>query len=155
MSTMNIAELRAQSRSRSALDFPGTIRSHYPYWDAQFRPYLIFALDALPAEQFGFKPRPEMLTAHQTLLHLAEAEQVWMNIIEGKAFEEWVVELDDPSQGYKTLRDVPDHASLQALLEECHRPTQRWFDRPVSELGRVVTYRASDGVERQYTLHWI
>src|SRR5262249_17538320 len=107
MSTTTIAELRAQSRSRSALDFPGTIRSHYPYWDAPFRPYLLLALDALPAEHFGIKPRPDMLTAHQTVLHIAEAEHGWMlGVVEGRGYEEWVVEHEDPAQGWKTLYDA-------------------------------------------------
>jgi len=156
MSTTTIAELRAQSRSRSALDFPGTIRSHYPYWDAQFRPYLLLALDALPAEHFGIKPRPDMLTAHQTVLHIAEAEHGWMlGVVEGQAYEEWVVEHEDPAQGWKTLYDAPDHASLRALLEKCHQPTERWLERPVSELGRVISFTPKEGGERRYTLHWI
>lgn len=154
MTTTNVAELRAQSRSRSALDFPGTIRAHYPYWDAQYRPYLLMAVDSLPAEHFDYKPKPEMLTANQTIVHIAEAEHSWMNIVDGKEYEEWVVELPN-GEGYKTTRDVPDHAAMRALLEESHRRTQQWFDRPVSELARVITYRAYDGVERQYKLHWI
>jgi uncharacterized damage-inducible protein DinB len=112
------------------------------------------AVDALPAQHFDFKPQPAMLTAHQTVLHIAEAEHSWMNIIEGKPYEEWVVELEN-GEGYKTVCDAPDHEALRALLEKSHRRTQQWFDRPVSELSGVITYRAYDGIERQYKLHWI
>jgi uncharacterized damage-inducible protein DinB len=156
VTTTTIAELRAQSRSRSALDYPGTIRAHYPYWDAQYRPYLLMAVDALPAEHFGFKPKPDMLTAHQTVVHIAEAEHSWIHgVVDGHGFEEWVVEEKDPSQGYKTLIDAPDHAALHALLEKSHRLVQAWFDRPVSELARVITFTPTEGVERYYKLHWI
>jgi uncharacterized damage-inducible protein DinB len=157
MSTMTAAEIRAASRARSGLDYPGTIRAHYPYWDAQYRPYLLMALDALPAEQFGFKPKEDMLTAHQTILHIAEAELAWMEgVIEGRPIDEWVVEHEDKSQGWKTVKyQAHDHAGLRDLLEQCHRPTQAWFDRPVSELGREITFVPKDGEERRYKLHWI
>jgi uncharacterized damage-inducible protein DinB len=154
MSTMTITEMRAASRLRSANDFPGTIRSQFPYWDGQFRPYLLLALDALPADRFDYKPQPSMLTAHQTLLHIAEAEHSWMNIVGGKKDEEWVVELPN-GEGYKTIIDAPDHAAVRALLEKSHARVQEWLDRPVAELGKVITYRAHDGVERQYTIHWM
>ena len=141
------------------MDYPGTIRSCYPYWDTQYRPYLLMAVEALPPERFDFKPRPDMLTAHQTILHIAEAERGWIHsVVEGgpgEEWEEWVVEHEDPAQGWRTVIDAPDHAALLHLLDEWHRPTQRWFDRPVSELGRVVTRKLPDRNERQYTLHWI
>ena len=150
------AELRAASRKLSALDHSGTIHGYYPYWDAQYRPYLLMAVDALPPDRFDFKPRPELLTAHQIIVHIAEAERAWMhNVVEGGAYEEWVVEHDDPAQGWKTVRDVPDHAALRALLAEWHRPTQRWFAQPAPELARIITYQPKEGPERRYTLHWI
>ena len=156
MSAPATDEIRAASRQLSAMDYPGTIRSFYPYWDAQYRPYLLLALDALPADRFDFKPRPEMLTAHQTIVHIAEAERAWVhNVVGGGRYEEWVVEHEDPAQGWKTVIDAPDHAALRALLEEWHRPTQRWFDRPASELARVIPYQPREGPERRYTLHWI
>ena len=70
-----------------------------------------------------------MFTAHQMFVHIAE--------------NEW------------TVRDAPDHAALRGLLEESHRPTQHWFDRPASELGRVCRWAGDGGVERKATLHWI
>jgi uncharacterized damage-inducible protein DinB len=77
----------------------------------------------------------------------------------GGKWERWVVELEDPSQGWKTVRDTPDHAALRGLLEESHRPTQRWFARPAAELGRVFGWAGIDsgdgGLERKATLHWI
>jgi len=149
-------EIRAASRRISAADHAGTIRSFYPFWDAQYRPYLLMAVEALPREHFDFKPRANMLTAHQTIVHIAEAERAWMlSVVEGAPEELWVVEHEDPAQGWKTAIDAPDHAALLGLLETWHRPTQRWFDRPVSELGRVVTFGLPDGTRRQYTLHWI
>lgn len=156
MAPLSAAEIRAASRKLSAADHPGTIRSFYPYWDVQYRPYLLMAVEALPREHFDFKPCAEVLTAHQTIVHIAEAERIWMqSVMEGGPEELWVVEHEDPTQGWRTVIDAPDHAALLRLLETWHRLTQRWFDRPVSELARVVTYKASDGVERQYTLHWI
>jgi uncharacterized damage-inducible protein DinB len=114
------------------------------------------AVEALPSDRFDFKPRPEMLTAHQLIVHIAEAERGWLhNVVEGGKYEEWVVEHEDPAQGWKTVYDAPDHAALLALLEEWHRPTQRWFAQPVAELARVITYKPKDIPERRYTLHWI
>src|SRR6266542_1387560 len=90
MTTSTAAELRDAGRARSAADFPGTIRSFYPFWDAQYRPFLIRAVEALPAERFDFKPRPEMLTAHQMILHIAEAERDWLHhVVGGGSYEEW------------------------------------------------------------------
>jgi uncharacterized damage-inducible protein DinB len=156
MAPLSPAEIRAASRRRSAADHPDTIRSCYPFWDAQYRPHLLMAVEALPREHFDFKPRAEMLTAHQTIVHIAEAERAWMEVVVGGAADElWVVEHEDPAQGWKTVIDAPDHAALLRLLETWHRPTQRWFDHPLSELGRVVTYTPKDLPERQYTLHWI
>lgn len=159
MTTTNTAEIREASRRLSAADHAGTIRSFYPFWDAQYRPYLLLALDALPRERFDFKPRPEMFTAHQMIVHIAENEWGFIhNIVDGGMngkWEHWVVEHEDPSQGWKTVRDAPDHAALRGLLEESHRPTQRWFARPAAELGRVFRWAGDGGVERKATLHWI
>jgi uncharacterized damage-inducible protein DinB len=156
MPTLSPDEIRAASRKLSAADHSGTVRSFYPYWDTQYRPYLLMAVEALPREHFDFKPRPAMLTAHQTIVHIAEAERAWMHAtVEGGADEEWVVEYSDPAQGWKTVIDAPDHVALFRLLEEWHRPTQRWFDRPASELSRVATRTLPDGTQRKYTLHWI
>jgi uncharacterized damage-inducible protein DinB len=117
------------------------------------------AVEVLPLAHFDFKPRPDMLTAHQTILHIAEAERGWIHsVVDGgpsEAWEEWVVEHEDPARGWRTGIDAPDHAALLRLLDEWHRPTQRWFERPVSELARVVTRKLPDRNERQYTLHWI
>jgi uncharacterized damage-inducible protein DinB len=155
MSNPTPDEVREASRKLSAADYPGTIRAFYPYWDAQYRPYLLMAVEALPRDRFDFKPRPDMLTAHQVILHVAEAEHAWINnVVEGGSYEEWVSEHEDPAQGWKTVCDAPDHAALLALLEKWHRPTQRWLDRPTSELGRVITRTLPSG-ERRYTLHWI
>lgn len=159
MAPLSPAEIRAASRKVSAGDYPGTIRSCYPYWDTQYRPYLLMAVEALPREHFDFKPRADMLTAHQAILHIAEAERGWTHSLleggPGEEWEEWVVEHEDPAQGWRTVIDAPDHAVLLGLLDEWHCPTQRWFERPVSELARVVTRKLPDGTARQYTLHWI
>ena len=40
MLTLSPDEIRAASRRLSAADHPGTIRSIYPYWDAQYRPFV-------------------------------------------------------------------------------------------------------------------
>ena len=159
MTTTNTAEIREASRRLSAADFVGTIGSFYPFWDAQYRPYLLLALDVLPPERFDFKPRPEMFTAQQLILHIAENEWGFIhNIVDGgmnPQWEHWLVEHEDPSKGWKTVRDAPDHASLRDLLEESHRPTQGWFARPQAELGRVFRWAGDAGVERKATLHWI
>jgi len=157
MQTTSPEDIRAASRKLSASDHAGTIRSFYPYWDPQYRPYLIMAVEALPQEHFDFKPRPGMLTTHQTILHIAEAERAWVHCIVDSAgeIEEWVVEHEDPSQGWKIVIDPPDHAGLLRLLDEWHRPTQRWFERPAAELSRVIKRQLPDGTERSYTLHWI
>jgi uncharacterized damage-inducible protein DinB len=156
MTTLSPADVRAASRKLSATDHPGTIRSFYPYWDAPYRPYLRSAVEALPREHFDFKPRPEMLTAHQVIVHIAEVERSWIHVdVDGGTEESWVDRHPDPAQGWRTLIQAPDHAALLRLLEESHRFTQRWLDRPASELGRIVTVRLPDGGARDYTLHWI
>ena len=156
MTTARTAELRDAGRALSAADHPGTIRAFYPFWDTRYRPFLVRSVEALPAERFDFKPRPEMLTAHQVILHIAEAERAWIHhVVEGGREEEWVSPHPDPAQGWVTVRDAPDHAALVALLEEWHRPTQHWFERPAAELGRVITFRPGGGPERRMTLHWI
>jgi uncharacterized damage-inducible protein DinB len=156
MPETTVARIREASRRLSAADHAGTIRSFYPFWDAQYRPHLVMAVRALPREGFDFKPRPEMLTAHQLIVHLAEAERAWIDhLLDGGPYVEWVVEQEDPARGWRTLCDAPDHAALLALLEEWHRPTQRWFDRPAGELSRVIVSRAPDGSPRSHTLHWV
>ena len=164
MSSPTPLEPRDAALSLSAGQYAGTIRSFYPFWDVQYRPMLLKAEAALPVGRFDLKPRPEMFTAHQLVLHVAEAERGWIHsIVEGNAygrmhrlgFEEWVRPHPDPSQGWVTAYDAPDHESLFSVLEEWHRPTQRWLDRAATELGRVITYRIPDGPERRPTLHWI
>ena len=150
------AELRSAGRSRSASDHPGTIRAFYPFWDAQYRPFLLRAVAAFPSEGLDFKPLPQLMTAHQMIVHIAEAERGWIHhVVEGGTDEEWVVPHEDPAQGWVTVIDAPDQASLMQLLEEWHRPTQRWLDRPAAEIGRAVTYQRPQAPERRYTLHWI
>ncbi|HYM82449.1 MAG TPA: DinB family protein [Candidatus Limnocylindria bacterium] len=156
MSTTTAVDIRAASRKLSAADFAGTIRSYYPYWDVQYRPYLIMAVEAFPADRLDFKPRPELLTARQMILHIAECERGWIyNVVEGGPYEDWVVEHEDPAQGWVIVGDPPDHATLLSLLEKWHRNTQHWLGQPVSELARVITYQPPEGSERRYTLHWI
>jgi len=150
------SEIRAASRRLSAADHAGTIRAFYPFWDVQYRPHLMMTVRALPPGRFDFKPRPEMLTARQLVVHIAEGERGWIDhVVDGGPYVEWVAEHADPAQGWTTRCEAPDHAALLALLEEWHRPTQRWFERPASELGRVFTSRGPDGAERSHTLHWI
>lgn len=150
------AELRDAGRMSSGADHAGTIRAYYPFWDTQYRPFLIKAVEALPVEHFDFKPRPELLTAHQMILHIAECERGWIHhVVEGGPDEEWVSPAADPAQGWVTVYDAPNHAALLGELEKWHRSTQRWLDRPASELGRVITYRRPEGLERRFTLHWV
>ena len=156
MSGKTAAELADAGRRRSAADDPGTIQSFYPFWDAQYRPFLLLAVAALPAGRFDFKPRPELLTAHQLILHVAEAERGWIHhVVEGGPYEEWVIDHPDPAQGWKTVYDAPDHAALLAVLEEWHRHTQVWFRHPATELGRVITEQRPGRPDRSFTLHWI
>src|SRR5258706_13625723 len=96
MTSPTAVEIRATSRSRSAADHSGSIRAYYPFWDAQYRPYLRMAVEALPLEQFDFKPRPEVFTAREMIVHIAEAERWWTHhIVEGEPYEDWVVPHED------------------------------------------------------------
>ena len=45
------------------------------------RPFLLLAVEALPLDQFHFKPRPGMFTAQQVIVHVAEAEYGWISNI--------------------------------------------------------------------------
>ncbi len=151
-----LQEMREAARARSAGDFDGKIRAYYPYWDAQYRPYLLAALNAFPESQLDFKPAPEVLTARQAFLHIADVERGWIHsIVDGNPDEDWVVPAEDPADGWRTLIEPPDRATLFGLLERWHEPTRRWLERPPAEFARVVRHRFPDGIERSYTLHWI
>jgi uncharacterized damage-inducible protein DinB len=151
-----LEETRALSRSRSASDHGGTIHGYYPFWDAQYRPYLLAAIDLFPPDMLDYKPRPEMLTARQILVHIAEAERGWIHsVMDGHPEEEWVAPAPPPSEGWRITIDEPDHAKLHELLARWHEPTQRWFERPAAELSRVIHRRFDNGLERDYTVHWI
>jgi uncharacterized damage-inducible protein DinB len=148
-------QIRHESRRYSLDDFAGTIRAFYPYWDMRYRPLLLHAVAALPRERFDFKPVPELLTAHQLVVHIAEAEEGWIRgIVEGQAMEDWVVPMEDARQGWRTLVDLPDHGALYAALEKSHRLTQAWLDKPVSELSRTITWKVPDG-DRSAKLHYV
>ncbi len=156
MTSHDPARIRADARKLSAANFDGTIRSYYPFWDSMYRPFLTGAVAALPRDRFHWKPRPEMLTAHQVIVHIAECERGWIHTtLEGGTYEEWVVPHRDPAQGWETVVDAPDHDALLALLEREHRHVQRWLEKPVSELKRVYTSRVPGRPERTHTLHWI
>ena len=149
-------DLRQEAQLSSAARYEGLLKAYYPFWDAQYRPYLIEAVEALTPELFDFKPRPEMLTARQVVLHIAEAELWWIHhIVEGEPSEDYTLRHEDPAQGWVTVYDAPDHNALRFTLEEAHRHTQRWFGLPATELARQVTHRRDDGQERRFTLHWI
>ena len=136
--------------------YAGTVKAYFPYWDSYFRPYLIDAIDLLPAEHFDWKPRAEMLTARQVILHIAEAERAWIHHVwEKEPFEDYTIRHQDPSQGWVTLYDAPDHNTLKFTLEESHRHTQRLFGLPESELAKTATRTRRDGSTEEYTLHWI
>jgi len=155
-STLTPESIRLTSRAISAADHPGTIRSYYPFWDARYRPFLLAALAALPRDKFDYKPSPEMFTASQILVHIAETERFWIQaIVEGGGYEDWVVPAKDPKEGWVTALDVPDHKALERLLEESHRSPQKYLDRPVAELSRVYSWRAPNGDERRFTLHFV
>jgi len=154
----NLLDLRIAARANCPHEHAGIIRSYYPFWDAQYRPYLLAAVDALPGEHFDFKPRPDMLTARQIVVHLAEAEVAWNRILDhGPEVDspEWVAPADAPAEGWRTVIDARDHAALHRLLAGAHEATQARFGRPAAELGQVLQRRFPDGVERTYTVHWI
>ena len=152
-----IDALRDAGRYRSAADHPGSIHAFYPFWDEQYRPFLVAAVEGFPDEHLHFKPRPELLTAHQMILHIAEAERGWVhNVVEGAPYEDWIVPHEDPAQGWVTVVDASaDRDTLLERLEHWHRPTRRWFERPASELSRVISRPRADGSVERYTLHWI
>ena len=70
MSAPTPAEIRKAGPRLSAADHAGTIRSFYPFWDTQVRPFLVGAVRTLPEVRFDFKPRPASLTARQLVLYL-------------------------------------------------------------------------------------
>src|SRR5215216_506065 len=125
MSTVLTPEaLREVGRNVSAADHPGIIRGYFPFWDSQYRPFLLAAIAALPPDRFDFKPRPEMFTAHQMIVHIAECERHWIHVVvEGGTYAEWVAPAEDPTQGWVNVVNLPDHASLYSELERWHRNT--------------------------------
>src|SRR5262245_36723089 len=145
--------IRQASRKVSAADHAGSIRSFYPFWDLQYRMFLIQAVEALPEKHFDWKPHRELLTGHQMIQHIAQWERGWVDhLVDGGPLEEWIIPADDPADGWKTTGPRLDHAGLVALLEQWHRPTQRWFEKPATELGRVITFQPPDGPELRFTL---
>ncbi|NOT33867.1 MAG: DUF664 domain-containing protein [Candidatus Eisenbacteria bacterium] len=156
MSSTRAATIREAARPLSAADFPGTIRSHFPYWDVQFRPFLLDVVTALPVGQFDFKPLPVMMTARQLVLHLAETERWWVShIVDGESYEDFVVPAPQASEGGVATIEAPDTAALLAILARWHVPTQRWLEQPVGELARTITHRPAGEAERRYSLHYI
>jgi uncharacterized damage-inducible protein DinB len=140
-------------RRRSGIEHAGTIRAHFPWWDTQVRPGLVRLVEVLDERHFDFKPRPELMTAREVVVHIAEAERSWIHcVLEGATEEDWVVPLEDPARGFRLVVDAPDRASLLALLEQWHRPTQAWLDRPESDLAHEVM---SEAKGRRYTAHWV
>jgi uncharacterized damage-inducible protein DinB len=149
-------ELTKSALVKSGAEFKGTVKEFFPFWDSYFRPYLLDAIDLLPAAHFDYKPRPEMLTAQQVVLHIAEVEHWWVHhIIEKEPYQDFVVGHEDPAQGWVTAYDAPDHNALRFALEESHRHVQRLYGLPASELERIVTHRRIDGTLREYSIHWI
>jgi uncharacterized damage-inducible protein DinB len=137
-------------------DYAGTVKAAFPLWDDYFRPYLLEAIELLPAAKFDFKPQPDMFTARQVILHIAETERYWVHhIVEGEPYEDFVVRHEDPAQGWVTRYDAPDHNSMCFALEEYHRHTQRLFGLPAKELDRTVTFTPRGAPPEQYSLHWI
>ncbi len=156
MSISTGADIRAHARALSAPAYPGVIPSCFPYWDTRIRPFLLRSVQALPVEQFDFKPRPEMYTARQLIVHIAEAEHGWItNVLDGGNFEDWTVPALPPAQGWELAIGAPDHAALVALLERAHVRTQFWLDQPIARLDRIFTTHPLDGPARTFTLHWI
>jgi len=152
----DLLELRAAARARSAGDFAETIRAYYPYWDAQYRHYLLEAVNRFPEDKLDYKPCPEVLTARQHIIHIAEAERGWIvSVVGGAPDEEWVAPAENPAEGWRSAIGAPDHAALRALLARWHEPTQAWLDKPASELARIYHRKLPDGSQRNYTLHWI
>ncbi len=150
-------ELTKDAPLLCAASYEGTIKSFYPYWDAQYRPYLLDAVRMLPPEHFDWKPRPEMLTAQQIILHIAEAERWWIrHIVDGEAdYVDYVVADEKAGVGWVTVYDAPDHNAMLFALEDAHRHTQRWFGMPPRDLAKTFTRTRGDGTTRTSTLHWI
>jgi uncharacterized damage-inducible protein DinB len=149
-------ELTAGAQSLSAPSFEGTIKAFYPFWDAQYRPYLLDAVRALPPVHYDWKPRPEMLTAQQIILHIAEVEFYWIHhIIDGEPYKDFVDAHEDPAQGWVTSYDAPDANALLFVLEEAHRHTQRWFGLAPAKLAETRSRTRRDGSVKTSTVHWI
>jgi len=143
-------------RRRSGAEHAGTIRAYFPWWDTQVRPGLIRVIEAFPERDLDFKPRPELLTARETVVHIAEAEHSWVDGVLGQGAdnEEWVspVDPDDPARGWKLTIEAPDRASMLELLERTHRSTRAWLDRPAADLAFEVY---SETRKRHYSAHWV
>lgn len=149
-------DLTRHALTESAAEFAGTVKAYFPFWDSYFRPYLLDAIDRLPAAHFDFKPRPEMLTARQVILHIAEVERWWVHhIVEGEPYEDWVVPHEDRAQGWVTVYDAPDHNAMKFALEEYHRHTQRIFGLPAKELERIVDFVRPNGEACRYSVHYV
>jgi uncharacterized damage-inducible protein DinB len=150
-------ELMKEAPHLSAVSYEGMIKAFYPYWDAQYRPYLLAAVRALPPEHFDWKPRPEMLTAQQIVLHIAETERWWIrHIVDGEDdYVDYVIADEKAGVGWVNNYDAPDHNAMLFALEDAHRHTQRWFGMPPKELANVHIRTRGDGSRQTHTLHWI
>ena len=156
MSLTPVEEQTKDAPLLSAASYEGTIKAFYPYWDAQYRPYLLEAVRQLPPEHFDWKPRPEVFTAREIILHIAEVELYWIHhVVDGEPYKDYVVDTPDGSPGWTTDYDAPDHNALLFTLEEAHRHTQRWFGLPAANLSKIIPRKRRNGTEDALTLHWI
>lgn len=152
MKTMNPPDPLAERR-RSGPQHAGTIRAYFPWWDTQVRPGLVRLVEAFPERDLDFKPRAELMTAREMIVHLAECECDWIHVTIDDGRPEDLGLPPDEDPGRRSAVEALDRASLLALLERWHRPTQAWLDRPESELAHEVVSEPRGG--RRYTVHWI
>jgi hypothetical protein len=88
--------------------FAGTIKARYPFWDAQYCGRTSWPRHRLPAERFRLQAAPEMMTAQQVILHIAEAERWWIHHT-SKAKRTGLVVEPGSRAGIRDDHDAPDH----------------------------------------------
>jgi uncharacterized damage-inducible protein DinB len=97
------------------------------YWN-EVRSGLFAALDKISDEQLDFKPRQELWSLRETVVHIAGTEDGWLRHYTANKWHDNI-----PQAG-----DYPTVASLKALLNHFHAITEEQFSKDPDALLEQV-----------------
>lgn len=113
----------------------------FSHWD-DVRNGLLEALDLLSEEQLDFKPRENLWSLRETVVHLAGTEDGWLRYYGANRWHE-----NAPQAG-----DYPTREALKTLLAQVHAVTQQQFAQDPDALLEQVCPLPWGG---QVSMGWI